>query len=90
MEYMVSVQEIHIHSRETRTRNKQIPTRRIHTGMDDPRKDHIDTKAPKQRNRIKQLKTNNLSTDDVENINGTKKRRNLLLANKPQIVPWGI
>ena len=28
------------------------------------------------------------STNDVENINTTNKGRNLLLANKPRIVPW--
>ena len=50
--------------------------------MDDQRKDHIDTKGPKQRNRPKQLQTH-----IVENINSTNKRRDLLLAHKPQIVP---
>ena len=33
--------------------------------------------------------THNLSTNDVENINSTNKRRDLLLANKPSIVLWG-
>ena len=57
--------------------------------MDDQRKNHIDPKGPKQRNRPKQLQTHNLPTDDVENINSTNKERDLLLANKPRIVPWG-
>ena len=29
-----------------------------------------------------------MPTNDVENINSTNKGRDLLLANKPQIVPW--
>ena len=37
--------------------------------MDDQKKDHIDPKGPKQRNRPKQLQTNKLPTDDVQNIN---------------------
>ena len=55
--------------------------------MDDQRKDHIDIKGPKQRNRPKQLQTHNLPSDDVENINSTNKERDLLLANKPWFVP---
>ena len=43
------------------------------TRMDHQRKDHIDTKGPKQRNRLKQLQTHNLPTNDVENINSTNK-----------------
>ena len=39
--------------------------------MDDQRKDHIDTKGSKQRNRPKQLPTHNLPTNVVENINST-------------------
>ena len=46
-------------------------------------------KGPKQMSRPKQLQTHNLPTDDVENINSTNKGRDLLLANKPRIVPWG-
>ena len=46
-------------------------------------------KDPAQRNRLKPLMTNNLPTDDVENINSTNKGRDLLLANKLWIVPWG-
>ena len=56
--------------------------------MDDQRKDHIDTKGPKQRNRPKQLQTYNMPTNDVENINSTNKGKDLLLANKPQFAPW--
>ena len=41
--------------------------------MDDQRKDHIDPKGSKQRNRLKQLQTHNLPTNDVENINSTNK-----------------
>ena len=55
--------------------------------MDDQRKDHIDTKGPKQRNRPKQLQTNNMPTNDVENINSTNKGRDLISANKPWSVP---
>ena len=57
--------------------------------MDDQRKDHIDPKRPKLRNRSKHLQTQNMPTDDVENIQNTKKRRDLWLFNKPQFVPWG-
>ena len=49
--------------------------------------DHIDTKGPKQMNRPKQLQTHNLPTNDVVNINSTNKGRDLLLSNKPGIVP---
>ena len=65
-----------------------MPTNSTRTGVDDQRKDHIDTKGPKQRNRPKQLHTHNLPTNDVENINSTNKGRNLLLVNKPWFVPW--
>ena len=51
--------------------------------MDDQRKDHIDTKGPKQRNCPKQLQTYNMPINDVENINSTNKGINLLLANRP-------
>ena len=54
---------------------------------DDQRKDHIDSKGAKQKNRYKQLRTHNLPTDDVESINSTNKGRDLLLANKWRIVP---
>ena len=82
------VPEIHLHSRQTSTRNEQMPTS-TRTRMDDQRKYHIDPKAPKQRNRPKQLQTHNLTTDDVENIDSTNKGRDLLLANKPRIISWG-
>ena len=51
--------------------------------MDDQRK------GPPLRNSLKQLKTHDLPTDDVENINSTNKRRELLLTNKPRIISWG-
>ena len=57
--------------------------------MNNQRKDHIDSKGPKLRNHPKQLQTDNLPTDYVENINCTNKGRDLLLTNKPQIDPWG-
>ena len=57
--------------------------------MDDQRKDHIDPKGPKQKNRSKQLQTHNLPTNDLENISCTNKGRDLILAKKPRIVPWG-
>ena len=47
------------------------------------------SKGSKQRNRSEQVETDNLPTDDVENINSTNKWRNLLLANKLQVVLWG-
>ena len=65
-----------------------MPTNSTRTRVDDQRKDHIDTKGPKQRNRPKQFQTHNLPTNDVENINSTNKGRDLLLSNKPRIVPW--
>ena len=40
-------------------------------------------------NRSKQLQTHNLPTDDVANINSTRKGRDLLLTNQQQIVPRG-
>ena len=64
-------------------------TRSTSTWLNDQRKDHIDPKGPKQRNRSKQLQTDNLPTDDVENIYSTNKGRDSILANKPQIVSWG-
>ena len=65
-----------------------MPTRRASTWMDDQRKDHINPKGPKQRNCSKQLQTNNLPTNEVENTNSTNKGKDLLLTNKPRIVPW--
>ena len=62
-------------ARQTSTRNEQMPTRSTCARMDDQRKDHIDPKRPKQRNRPKQLQIHNLPTDYVENIDSTNKRR---------------
>ena len=42
--------------------------------MDDQRKDHLDLKGAKQKNRPQQVQTHNLPTDDVKNINSTNKR----------------
>ena len=58
------VQEIHLHSQQTSTRNEQMPSRSTCTRMDDQRKDHLDPKGSKQRNRLKLLQTHNLPTDD--------------------------
>ena len=79
---LVLVQEIHLHSRQTSTRNEQMPTKSTRTRIDYQRKDHIDPKVPKQRNCFIQSQIHNLLTDDVENINSTNKGRDLLLANK--------
>ena len=57
--------------------------------MDDQGKDHIDPEGPNEKNHSKQQQTNNLPTDDVENINSTNKRRDVQLANKPWTVPRG-
>ena len=84
------VEEIHLHSRQTSTRNEQKPTKSTCTRMDDQRKDHSDPKGPKQRNRTKKLETHNLPTDDADNINRTNKGRDLLLANKLRFVYWRI
>ena len=81
------VQEIHLHSRQTSSRNEQMLTRRTSTWMVDQRKDYINPKGPKQRNCSKQLQTHNLPTKDGENTNSSNKGKDLLLANKPQIVP---
>ena len=53
-----------------------------HTRVDDQGKDPIDTKGPTKRNRPKQLQTHNLAANDVENINSTNTRRDLLLSNE--------
>ena len=63
-------------------------TRHTSTWLDDQRKDYINPKGPKQRNCSKQLQTDNLPTNDVENTNNTNKGNYLLIANKLQIVPW--
>ena len=83
------LQEIHLHSRQTSTRNEQMPTRSTHTRIDDQRKYHLDTKGSKQRNHPTQPQTHNLPTNDVENISSTNKRRNLLFVNKLRFVPRG-
>ena len=82
------VQEIHLNSCQTSTRNEQMLTKRASTWMDDQRKDYINPKGPNKRNRSKQLQTQNLPTNDVENNNSTNKGKDLLLANKPRIIPW--
>ena len=58
--------------------------------MDNQRKEHINSKRSTQNNHFKQPQTHNSSTYDVENNNGTNKGRDLLLTDKPWIVPWGI
>ena len=65
-----------------------MPTRSTRTRMKEERKDHIESEGYPQGNQPKQLLTHNLLTNDVENINSTNKRGDLLLANKPQIVPF--
>ena len=40
------VQEIHLHSRQSSTRDEQMLTRRARTWMDDQRKDYINPKGP--------------------------------------------
>ena len=70
------------------TWNEQKPTKRTHTWMDDQKKCHIDPEGPCQGNCREQLQIHNLPTDNVENIIGTNKGRDLLLANKPGIVSW--
>ena len=57
-----------------------MSTGNTRTQINDQRKDSIDSKRSSQRNRPKQLQTHKLSTDDVENTNGTNKGRDLLLA----------
>ena len=42
----ILVQETHLHSRQTRTRNEQLPTRCTSIRLDDQRKNHIDPKGP--------------------------------------------
>ena len=65
-----------------------MPTRRASTRVNDQRKNYINPKGPKQKSFSKQLQTDNLPPNYVENTNSTNKRKDLLLANKPQIVPW--
>ena len=75
------VQEIHLHSRQTSTRNAQMLTRSTRW-LYDERKDYIDPKGPKQRNCSKQIQTHNLRTNDVENTNSTNKRKDILHEEK--------
>ena len=77
-----------IHSRQTSTRNEQMPTRRASTWLDDQRKDHTNSKGPKQRNYSKQLQTDNQPINDVENTNIGNKGKDLLHVYKPRTVPW--
>ena len=42
------VQEIHLHSRQTSTRNEEMPTRSTRTRIDDQRKDHHNPKDPSE------------------------------------------
>ena len=65
MEYMNSGSR---NSRQTCTRNEQIPTRSIRTRIGDQKKDHIDLEEHLQRNCPKQLPPHKLPNDDVENI----------------------
>ena len=74
-----------IHDRLALEMNKCLQTAHVPEWMIKART-HIDPKGPKQLNSSKQLQTYNVLTDDVENINGTNKGRNLLLANKPWFV----
>ena len=61
-----------------------------HTYLNGWQKERPDwSKKTLKRNRPKQLHTHNVPTYDVENINCTNKRRDLLLANKLRIVLWG-
>ena len=87
MEYMVSDSRNLPPFTTDLTRNKQRRTNSSRTRKNDQMKDHVDPKGPKQRNHPKQLHTHYLPTDDVENISSTKKGRDLLLTNKPRIVP---
>ena len=48
-------QEIHLHSRQTSTRNEQMPTRSTRNRMDDHRKYHIYPEGPNQRNNYKPI-----------------------------------
>ena len=78
MEYMVSVQEIHLHTRQTSTRNGQMPTRRARTRMDDQRKDHIDPKVSSKKPPLT-IRDQKPASGDVKNINSANNGRDLLL-----------
>ena len=66
-----------------------MPIKNTRIQIDDQRKDNIDPKERKPRNRFKQLQTNNLTTDDMGNVNITNKGRDLQLAIKLRFVLWG-
>ena len=66
-----------------------MSTRSPRTLVDDQKKEHIGSKRPSKRNRPKQLRIQNVTTYDMENTNDTNKERNLFLANKTLVVPWG-
>ena len=51
----ILVQEIHLYSRQTSTRNEQMPTRCTSTWLDDQRKDNINPNGSEKRNCSKQL-----------------------------------
>ena len=64
-----------------------MPTESTRTRMDDHMKEKVDSKRTKLKTkRSKQLQTNNLPTDDVENINSSNKGRYLLLFKKTRII----
>ena len=88
MEYMVSGSRIHLYSRQTSSRNEQMPTRSTRTRMDDQRKDHIDLKDA-----IKETASNNYKPITclpmMWKILIAQIRKRLQLANKPRIVLQG-
>ena len=55
MKYMVSGSRNQLYSRQSSTRNEQMPTMSARTRMEDQRKYLSDPKRPKRRNRTKQL-----------------------------------
>ena len=69
------VQEVPLHSRQTSSRKEQMPKRDTSTWMDDQRKEYNNPKGPKQKNCCKQLQTDNLPTNHVENTKSQKKKK---------------
>ena len=63
MEKWILVQEIHLHSRQTSTRNGRMLIRSTCTRMDDKRKGHIYQEEPYKKNHPTQLQTHKLLTD---------------------------
>ena len=57
--------------------------------MDDHRMELTDPKRPSKRTARKHLQTNNLTTCDMKNNNGTNTGKDLFLASKLRIFPWG-